>query len=666
MALTYPAGSSCSMPGRSYSSASLSWSSHSSFSLGSGHCSIWVWCPCSPYEDWGFCWRGSSGTLDEKSCPQEDVTNKANCAGAGSWYLYCGDGCQGPPCRRGFFYNEVVLMCPCPTYAIETDDWDTKTPYNSHDCGGTPENQDVPLFGISVPEWPGTKGIVEKSSDIPQIIFPIETCEPNNFNNQTDNPIGWWTWCICDGGPESMYYHGTTNVVRVIDESREHIPPIPDADLDVLGDYTQKADVNDRDSFDKTGWCLWWDDTNEEWVISGTCDDRTGNIWTYADVDGSCPFGDYDPAGGAEGVLTVTPECPWPPSGVNCGPYNPNGRWVFRGGCVEAGAPPNIGSAPGETVAIYLCCPASEWEPSSSSEPSQESEFSCSELVDERKFDWTLEELSQTNNVDDITPGEENSCQMPTDAVGWAWCQCPDDQSLHCDQTIDEKPYWCWSPWHRPNTPWFRHESAQNGHWIPVKGTPSDDRLMPPARGLFYGQVLWWLDFCAQSSLSSSNPCVCNDANPGLNFTITFAGGGTKNFLGTTFSSGETHEICADTYTYVRSGATSQYGSETWKKLSGSQSTYFRLYAYQYYSAGYDRITVNRPGTTTGNILTIVWQYAANSRQSSATKLSTLSFTDNASNPPAGCIIPRHFGQFTTNDGITVTYEQCDPAQWCA
>lgn len=42
---------------------------------------------------------------------------------------------------------------------------------------------------------------------------------------------------------------------------------------------------------------------------------------------------------------------------------------------------------------------------------------------------------------------------------------------------------------------------------------------------------------------------VCPGGIPGIDFTLTFAGGGTKDFLGVTFSSGETKTICPTTYT---------------------------------------------------------------------------------------------------------------------
>jgi len=143
-----------------------------------GECSAWKWCPCDDNNDWAYCERPAG----EDECDMQNVTN-ADCTGDGGWIHLCGNPDLGPPCVKGRFYGEVVLICYCPTTesASFDFDWSLSEETSSYSC---PDDTPLPPFPFLIPY----SNITDPGHYVPQIMF--------------DEPLGpgarsMWTWCPC-------------------------------------------------------------------------------------------------------------------------------------------------------------------------------------------------------------------------------------------------------------------------------------------------------------------------------------------------------------------------------------------------------------------------------------------------------------------------------------
>jgi len=456
-----------------------------STSMPNAECSIWVWCRCSPYQEWDYCER----TGDELSCSMDDIC-QPSCAGEGGWYLRCGDGCLGPPCFEGRFYGEVSIICRCPDeqeYGSEGGDtsWSLNPQPGEGSCGDDfPEGQPHP--------WEIPYGDFDLGGYVPQLIFPDEPCG--------EGARGVWTWCPCSDG--SLSYPGLQDCVRVFGPGAT-----PAA---ALGTYNESGTYGDKPAFTNGSWWIWFaegeDGDPDEWLISSTKGDASAEAWLLADAYPDCPIGEYTILlNGASGVVEVLPCCP--DDGTNCqqGAIG-DGEWVFRGGCIELGPPPVQGRFYGETIMTGHCCGSySSFSDISESSFSEISNSSCS-MPNVPLYWWDLvlyddppwnQVLDQDLDDGGIATGE--ACMMSDSCSAWVWCQCERDM----------EPPNCEQEWGDDTCPYVPGEvDASDGEWVHYGG---DDHHGPPCiTGRFYGEIIWFCQ-CEKSSSSSvsSRSCSC-------------------------------------------------------------------------------------------------------------------------------------------------------------
>ena len=362
-----------------------------SISLPESECSIWVWCPCSPYEPWDYCSRSNS------SCPMEDICT-GDCAGDGGWYIRCGDPCLGPPCFSGRFYGEVSIICRCPSDINPGSEGDvewslTPDPALMYCPDDFPAGQPHP--------WAIPYGRYSAGEYVPHIIFPEEECG--------EGGRGVWTWCPC--GDDAGSYPSTEDCEPECPDDGncadnatgdghwvyrggcEELGPPP-----VLGRFYGETIM--------TGFCcevavsfsesslsaslleslsscsmpqfpvFWWDlvlQENPPWnqvvdrpddecSVSGDC---SAWLWCQCteDMSSSCE------------VEWGTSACPYDPEDVDAN----NGAWLPYGGSDHHGPPCIIGRFYGEVVWYCQCPQDSSSSGSSESEPSESESSGSSE-----------------------------------------------------------------------------------------------------------------------------------------------------------------------------------------------------------------------------------------------------------------------------------------------
>ena len=183
------------------------------------------------------------------------------------------------------------------------------------------------------------------------------------------------------------------------------------------------------------------------------------------------------------------------------------------------------------------------------------------------------------------------------------------------------------------------------------------------------------IDFGSSSSESSSSglePCNCpGDEGPTVKVTLTFAGGGTKEFLGCDFESGVPKSVCPNYYNCQDASMTHR---ETWSAIDTENDIFAKLKIDAYYSRGTNtnqRTTVNRAEfnlDNNGNVFRNI--YVAFPIYSSFDSILRIGITPISYNlspsnwSPSRNIIDGQFGQLTTHDGITVKWERERPSEW--
>lgn len=451
--------------------------------LGDADCSIWVWCPCYPWEHFSHCSFNSQACGD--GFEDDSTFCRDVCAGEGGWYLRCGSGCLGPPCFAGRFYGEVSIICRCPTYAEESS--------------GSSINLGMPN-SYSAPDWlePWTYhyGDFDSDEQIPQLIFPAENC--------VAGARGVWTWCPCLNTNAS--YPGLQDCVRVTGH------PDVVSDRDVLGEYTRSGDFRGEAAFTNGTYWIWFTDCQDpdeppeeqdppccEWWISKTKGDASSNAWYRGSEDDClCPIGGYAatvaPAGGS---LKVQPCCP--DDGTSCRENTDgDGIWVFRGGCEELGPPPVAGRFYGETIFVGHCC----LESSSVSEIVI-GESSIADSCDYPSFPDFWWDLVLQDNPPWNTVVDYDECMISDSCSSWLWCRCGFEPTV---------PNSCYVPFLDPGE-WpddcpitYSGADDPSGDWEFYGGDAHHGR--PCVRGRFHGEIVWYCQ-CPESSISVSATCGC-------------------------------------------------------------------------------------------------------------------------------------------------------------
>lgn len=476
-----PAPQSCSIPefNWTWTEKPIENSAEFSQSFGDSVCSVWVWCPCTPFVDWSYCSRSES-----ESCPQDDVCED-KCRGDGSWYNLCGDSCLGPPCHTGRFYGEVSIVCQCPTSDIggvgEEDivNCRPQTQTASFSCDQTVPTAPHP--------WAPDLCSFDPGDQVPKIIFPPQEYE--------DGAFGMWTWCPC---PDD----DTGSLPGLQDCLRVYGLDLPGG---VTGEYAENGTYNGKPKYEKGGWVVWYqNNSGHEWWISSAAGTTTGDAWMLSGDD--CPIGDYAPEGSTSGSAEVLVCCPYDAGDCKANTSG-DGKWVFRGGCKDLGPPPVDGRFYGETIAVGYCCEpptSSSSESSSSSMVMESSSYSLCSMPIPPIYLWDLLLKEQDPEKWPASIVEyDNDCGLPAGCSSWLWCQCEKDESSECLQVFGD-PKEC---------PMTEPAIETEGEWSLYSGT--DHHGAPCVTGRFYGEILW---FCkcdetqnssSQSEDSSSAGCVC-------------------------------------------------------------------------------------------------------------------------------------------------------------
>ncbi len=160
---------------------------------------------------------------------------------------------------------------------------------------------------------------------------------------------------------------------------------------------------------------------------------------------------------------------------------------------------------------------------------------------------------------------------------------------------------------------------------------------------------------------------TCPNGDPPVRFTLTFAGGGTKEFMGVDFESGVPQVLCPDNYTCDSVGLS----GETWAKDGDGGEIILRaVRAPASKRVGYVGVIFETPSTVARLRMTKT-DYTGGSPDVSGTAQSLNLSTKWTTAAGLNAIPPldnNHFGQITTNGiingDVTIVWERADAADW--
>jgi hypothetical protein len=207
---------------------------------------------------------------------------------------------------------------------------------------------------------------------------------------------------------------------------------------------------------------------------------------------------------------SLSSSCPFDAPG--CGAFSGPGQWVHRGGPVNLGPPPVVGTFYGETVFIGYCCPESSDSSSMASSVWNAMLLSYTAFCSLPQF--PLYDVPVVTNAMQDTHGgtgfvqdnnivNASACSIDDTCSGWVWCPC------ECSSV--DMDYEKYDPTECPWTP--ESPATGPGGWQLFSG--EDHHGPPPIVGRFFGEIEYFcpcLPASSESSSSSSEWCVMGGA----------------------------------------------------------------------------------------------------------------------------------------------------------